>query len=89
MYRIKTLNKISAVGTSRFGSGYVCGGDAEDPHGILVRSASLHEMEFPKSLLAIARAAVAPPPVLILDEATSHLDTLSEQQILSLLSGMI
>ena len=56
MYRIKTLNKISAVGTSRFGSGYVCGGDAEDPHGILVRSASLHEMEFPKSLLAIARA---------------------------------
>ncbi|CAB1255584.1 D-3-phosphoglycerate dehydrogenase [Ruminococcaceae bacterium BL-6] len=55
MYRIKTLNKISAVGTSRFGSGYVCG-DAEDPHGILVRSASLHEMEFPKSLLAIARA---------------------------------
>ncbi|HBN80435.1 MAG TPA: 3-phosphoglycerate dehydrogenase, partial [Ruminococcaceae bacterium] len=56
MYRIKTLNKISAVGTSRFGSGYVCGGDAEDPHGILVRSASMHEMEFPKSLLAIARA---------------------------------
>ena len=56
MYRIKTLNKISAVGTSRFGSGYVCGGNAEDPHGILVRSASMHEMEFPKSLLAIARA---------------------------------
>ena len=68
MYRIKTLNKISAVGTSRFGSGYVCGGDAEDPHGILVRSASLHEMEFPKSLLAIARAGGFP----VVDEEFGH-----------------
>lgn len=56
MYRIKCLNKISAVGTSRLGSGYVCGEDVENPDAILVRSASMHEMELPKSLLAVARA---------------------------------
>jgi D-3-phosphoglycerate dehydrogenase len=56
MYRIKCLNKISAVGTSRLGSGYVCGEDVENPDAILVRSASMHEMELPKGLLAVARA---------------------------------
>ena len=34
-----------------------------------------------KQLLAIARAAVADPPVLILDEATSSIDTITEQYI--------
>ena len=34
-----------------------------------------------RQLLAIARAAVADPPVLILDEATSSVDTRTEVQI--------
>lgn len=34
-----------------------------------------------RQLLAIARAAVANPPVLILDEATSSIDTMTEKQI--------
>jgi ATP-binding cassette subfamily B protein len=34
-----------------------------------------------RQLLAIARAAVANPPVLILDEATSSIDTLTEQMV--------
>ena len=34
-----------------------------------------------RQLLAIARAAIANPPVLILDEATSHIDTLTEQYV--------
>ena len=34
-----------------------------------------------RQLLAIARAAVADPPVLILDEATSSIDTRTEQLI--------
>ncbi|GBG94284.1 multidrug ABC transporter ATP-binding and permease protein [Ligilactobacillus salitolerans] len=34
-----------------------------------------------QQLLAIARAAVADPPVLILDEATSNIDTQTERQI--------
>lgn len=56
MYRIKCLNKISAVGTERFDENYCCGEDVENPDAVLVRSASMHEMELPKSLLAIARA---------------------------------
>jgi D-3-phosphoglycerate dehydrogenase / 2-oxoglutarate reductase len=56
MYHIKCLNKISSVGTSRFNETYCCGEAVENPDAILVRSASMHEMELPKSLLAIARA---------------------------------
>jgi Phosphoglycerate dehydrogenase and related dehydrogenases len=56
MYQIQCLNKISPVGTQRFGSGYVCGEAVENPDAILVRSASMHELALPKSLLAVARA---------------------------------
>ncbi|MCI1955559.1 MAG: 3-phosphoglycerate dehydrogenase family protein [Oscillospiraceae bacterium] len=56
MYRIKCLNKISPAGTGRFGEGYTVGDAVKEPDAVLVRSASLHEMEFPKNLLAIARA---------------------------------
>lgn len=56
MYNIKTLNKISTVGLSRLGSDYTYGDDVQNPDAILVRSASMHEMDMPGSLLAIARA---------------------------------
>lgn len=57
MYNIKTLNKISNVGLSKFDkSKYVYGDDIENPDAIMVRSPSMHDMEMPKSLLAIARA---------------------------------
>ncbi len=57
MYNIKTLNKISNVGLSKFDkSKYVYGDDIENPDAIMVRSASMHDMKMPKSLLAIARA---------------------------------
>lgn len=56
MYNVKCLNKISPVGLARFGANYTCGEDVENPEAILVRSASMHEMELPSSLLAIARA---------------------------------
>lgn len=56
MYQIKCLNKISPVGTERFGQNYVCGESVEAPDAILVRSASMLEMEFDRKLLAIARA---------------------------------
>ncbi len=56
MYRIKCLNKISPVGTGRFGKNYTCGENVENPDAVMVRSASMHEMEFPKQLVAIARA---------------------------------
>ena len=53
---ILALNKIAACGTDRLGAGYTVGDAVADPVGIMVRSASMHEMEFPKSLLAVARA---------------------------------
>lgn len=56
MYNIKTLNKISTVGLNRLGSDYTYGDDVQNPDAILVRSASMHEMDMPESLLAIARA---------------------------------
>ena len=57
MFNIKTLNKISNVGLSKFDeSKYTCANEIENPDAIMVRSASMHDMEMPKSLLAIARA---------------------------------
>ncbi len=54
--KILTLNKIAKIGLNCFSDNYVIGEDIADPEGIMVRSASLHEMELPESLLAVARA---------------------------------
>ncbi len=57
MFNIKTLNKISDVGLSKFDtSKYTYANEIENPDAIMVRSASMHDMEMPESLLAIARA---------------------------------
>ena len=56
MYNVLTLNKIAAIGTSRLGDNYSYGEDVANPDAILVRSASMHDMEFGDNLLAIARA---------------------------------
>ena len=56
MYNILTLNKISKAGLSRLGDNYNVADSVENPDAVLVRSASMHDMELPSSLLAIARA---------------------------------
>ncbi len=57
MYNIKTFNKISKTGLDNFDTAkYNVGDDIANPDGALVRSAALHEMEFPAELKAIARA---------------------------------
>ena len=56
MYNIQTLNKISAAGLSKLGDNYAVADDCAAPDAILVRSAAMHDMELPESLLAIARA---------------------------------
>ncbi len=57
MYQIKTMNKISAVGLDRLPADrYVVGDEVTGEDGILVRSAKLHDYEFPENLWAIARA---------------------------------
>ncbi len=56
MYNIKTYNKISKVGLEVFNDNYVIADDVENADAAIVRSASLHETEFPATLKAIARA---------------------------------
>ena len=56
MHNILCLNKISPLGTDRLGENYTYAAEIENPEGILVRSAAMHDMELPNSLLAIARA---------------------------------
>ena len=55
MFNILTLNKISQKGLDKFKEGYNCSNDIENPDAIMLRSFSLHEMEFSSSLLAIGR----------------------------------
>jgi D-3-phosphoglycerate dehydrogenase len=55
-YKIKTLNGISETGLEKFGEKYEISETTASPDGIILRSASLHEMEFPQSLHCIARA---------------------------------
>ncbi len=56
MYKYHCLNPISRLGLEKFSAEYKNTADVSDADGILVRSASMHEMELPDSLLAIARA---------------------------------
>lgn len=55
MYNLHTLNQISPTGLSQLGDGFTLDPQLP-PDGLLVRSASLHDMEFPSGLLAVARA---------------------------------
>ncbi len=57
MFQIQTLNKIAAIGTDKFCPNiYEIADTFENPTAIMVRSASMHDMEFGSNLLAIARA---------------------------------
>lgn len=56
MYNVLTLNKIAKCGTDILGDNYTVSDNETNPVAVLVRSASMHEMEMPESLLAIARA---------------------------------
>ena len=57
MFNILTLNKISKTGLSNFNADlYACADEFAAPDAVIVRSASMHDMEIPASVLAIARA---------------------------------
>ncbi len=57
MYNILTLNKIAACGTDLLPKADYAISDSEaNPDAVVVRSASMHEMELGSNLLAIARA---------------------------------
>lgn len=56
MYRYLCLNPIAKIGLDNFTKEYEKADDIGVADGILVRSASMHEMELPDNLLAVARA---------------------------------
>lgn len=56
MYKYHCLNPISELGLEKFTPEYKNTSEIAEAAGILVRSASMHEMELPEKLLAIARA---------------------------------
>ena len=72
MYRIKTLNKISSAGLSHLDqTRFQVGSDVENEDGILVRSAPMHDYEFPDALRAIARAGAGTNNIPI-DRCSEH-----------------
>lgn len=57
MYKIRTLNKISSKGLNLLDrEKYEAASEISSPDAILVRSAKMHDMEFPETLKAVGRA---------------------------------
>lgn len=56
MYQYKCMNQIAKVGLDHFTNEYKQVEELEDADAMLVRSAALHDTEFPERLKAIARA---------------------------------
>ena len=72
MYKIQTLNNISdVIHQSLTAERYLIAKEEPVPDGILVRSASMHDMDLPDSLLAIARAGAGTNNIPI-DECTKR-----------------
>ena len=55
-YKFACLNNISPIGLKNFTNRYEQISEVDEANGILVRSASMHDMEFSGNLYAIARA---------------------------------
>ena len=56
MFQINCLNPISKIGLENLTTDYRINDNVNEADGILVRSASMHEMDLPENLLAVARA---------------------------------
>ncbi len=56
MYKYNCLNPIAGVGLNLFSGDYTKVDDLKDADAALVRSAAMHDLELPESLLAVARA---------------------------------
>ncbi|WP_410501402.1 phosphoglycerate dehydrogenase [Exiguobacterium acetylicum] len=58
MYQVQLWNDLSDKGLKRFTEDYHVHRETEQPDAFLVRSKDLHDMRFPDSLKAVARAGV-------------------------------
>nr|WP_300147145.1 phosphoglycerate dehydrogenase [Propionicimonas sp.] len=67
-FRIRTLNAISHNGLSRLPKDeFEVGSDVADPDALMLRSANLHGVEIPASVLAVARAGAGTNNIPIAD----------------------
>ena len=96
MYQILTLNKISPIGLEKFDrSKYTWGDEIASPDAIMVRSASMHDMELPATVAAIARAgagvnnipleACAQKGIVVFNTPGANANAVKEMVILGLL----
>ena len=95
MFDIKTMNSISLAGIEVLEK-YGCnvGKEVENPHGMLIRSADLHEYEFNPELLGIARAGAgynnipiedcAERGIVVFNSPGANAQAVMEQEICSL-----
>ncbi len=56
MFKYTCLNPIAQVGLEKFTADFEKTDDIKEAQGVLVRSASMHDMDLPDGLLAVARA---------------------------------
>ena len=95
MFKIKTMNNISEHGTAVLEKrGCLVGPDVQQPDGLLVRSARLHDMTFGPELLAIARAgagynnipveACAEQGIVVFNSPGANAEAVKEQEIAAL-----
>ena len=95
MFNIKTMNTISPVGLEVLEKkGCNVGPEVENPDGMLIRSANLHEMEFGPELLGIARAGAgfnnipieecAKKGIVVFNSPGANAEAVKEQEICSL-----
>lgn len=56
MHRYHCLNPIASVGLTLFSEDYQKAEEIKDAEAVLVRSASMHDLELPETLVAVARA---------------------------------
>ena len=54
--KVNCLNPIAACGLDMLGDNYEITENTNEAEAILVRSAGMHDMDLPESLLAVARA---------------------------------
>ena len=95
MFDIKTMNSISLAGIEVLEKyGCTVGKEVENPHGMLIRSADLHEYEFNPELLGIARAGAgynnipiedcAERGIVVFNSPGANAQAVMEQEICSL-----
>lgn len=56
MFKINCLNPIAAVGLNQLTDQYTVTSDYQEADAVLIRSASMHDLELPENLKAVARA---------------------------------